>query len=123
MGISHRDHGPENIVPGLLPHHDRVGEHAAVPANVSEGLRQLAVFAVQPVTSVMRDGKLSVWIFGHAMVAGFVVCAGAVNGGVVLGDMKINCPGPERGRERFHRFVKAARVGPIPVGRQDGVFG
>ena len=92
MCIAHSNHCVEDVVPGLLLHHDGVREHATVPADMSKRLCQLAIFAVKPVAGVMRDVKLAVRIVGQAMVAGFVVCAGAFHGGVVLRDMEIDGP-------------------------------
>ena len=34
--VAHLDHGRQDVVPGLRLHHDVVGEHAAVPADVLE---------------------------------------------------------------------------------------
>ena len=42
--IAHRNHRGENVVPGLWLGHDFIGEHTAVPADVSEGFGERAVF-------------------------------------------------------------------------------
>src|SRR6266487_6452006 len=47
--VANGDHGAENVVPRLLLHHHFVGEHAAVPADVQEGLGEVLLFVAQPV--------------------------------------------------------------------------
>ena len=37
MGVTDGDHRAEDVVPGFGLHHDSVGEHAAIPADVAEG--------------------------------------------------------------------------------------
>jgi len=44
MLFSNLDHDVEDIVPGLLLHHDIVGEHTAVPAHVLEGFGEIPLF-------------------------------------------------------------------------------
>src|SRR6266404_6056914 len=89
---------------------------------MADGFGELAVSAVEPVARVMRDVEFAVGIGGQAMMAGFVVRARAVDGGVVLGDVEIYGPGAQSGGEGFQGVVEAARVGPVPIGRQNGVF-
>ncbi len=43
MGIAHCDHRGQDVVPGLSFHHHGVGEHAAVPADVADGLGKLSL--------------------------------------------------------------------------------
>src|ERR1044072_8984376 len=39
MLIPHRHHHLQNIIPSLLIHHHRVGEHATIPADVLESFQ------------------------------------------------------------------------------------
>ncbi len=92
MSIPHGDHRCENIVPGLLLHHHRVREHAAIPTDVLDGASKSAIFTVEPITGVVLDGEFAVGIDRQTMMAGFIVSAGAFDGGIVLRDVEINRP-------------------------------
>src|SRR5262245_7411457 len=48
MGVADGGHRREDAVPGLRLHHGRVGEHAAVPADVLEFLGRVAVAVAHP---------------------------------------------------------------------------
>ena len=50
-------------------------EHAAVPADVAEGLRQSALAVAQPVAGVLGDVELAVRVVDLAVAAGLVVIA------------------------------------------------
>ncbi len=65
---------------------------------MADGFGELAVSAVEPVARVMRDVEFAVGIGGQAMMAGFVVRARAVDGGVVLGDVEIYGPSQSGGK-------------------------
>ena len=54
---------------------------------------------------------------------GFVMRSGAFHGGIILRYMEVNRPRAERLRQSLHRVIQPARVRPIPIGRQNGVFG
>ena len=123
MSIADGDHGGQNVVPGLLFHHHLIGEHAAVPAKVSKGLGQPAILAVQPVSRVVRDAQLAVGVIGQTVVAGLVVRAGTFHRAIVLRHVEINGPGTKRRRKRFHGRIQPLGIGPVPIRRQDGVFG
>src|SRR5579885_705822 len=105
VGRAHGDHDGENVVPGLLVHHHGIGEHAAVPADVPEGAGRLPVFAADPEAGVADDIKLAVGIVRQAVVAGFVVRAGAFHGGVVLGHLEVDDPGAPGGGQSAQRGV------------------
>ena len=122
MRIAHRDHRPQNVVPRLLLLHDHVGEHATVPADVADSLREVAIRPVQPVTRVMGNGELAVRVIRQAMVPRLVVRAGAMHRRIVLRHVEINGPRTERAGESLHRLVQAVRVRPIPIRREDGIF-
>src|SRR5207302_10141297 len=93
--VSHFDHGGEDVVPGLLFGHDFVGEHAAVPADVFEFFGEVAFVVAEPEAGDVGDVELAGGVGGHAMAAGFVVGAGAVDGAVVLGDVEVDRPWPQ----------------------------
>ncbi len=86
------DHGGEDVVPRLLLAHDRVGEHATIPADVFDLLRDLARLVAQPVAGVAGDVELAAWIGGEAVAAGLLVIAGAEDGAVVLRDVEVDRP-------------------------------
>src|SRR5436190_16413320 len=90
--LAHLDHRRENVVPRFLLRHDRVWEHAAVPANMLELLRDLAAVIAHPVTGIARNVQLAVRIIDAAMTARLIVRAGAMDRGVVLRDMEIKGP-------------------------------
>src|SRR5205809_7436854 len=75
VSVTYGNHRSQNVVPGVLLHHDFVWEHAAIPANVAKGFGKAPVFPVQPIASVMRDRQLAVRIIRQTMMAGFVVGA------------------------------------------------
>ena len=99
MPVPHGDHRREDVVPRLRLHHDFVGEHAAVPADVAERLGQVARLVAEPVAGMTRDVELAGWVGGQAVPAGLVVRAGAVDGAVVLGDVEVDRPGAQGGGE------------------------
>ena len=86
----------KNAVPRLGFVHDFVGEHATVPADVSARFQHVAMLVAQPVAGSCGDVQFAVGIVRQAMPAGLVVAAGPVHGGVVLGDVEIDRPGPQR---------------------------
>ena len=69
-------------------------------------LRRLAVLVAHPVAGVMHDVELAVRIVRQAMAAGLVVRAGAFHRRVVLRDVEIDRPGPQRGGQRLQRGVE-----------------
>ena len=83
-GVARGRHCAQDIVPGIGLHHDFVGEHAAVPADVFDAPRR---GVPQPVFGGSGDIEFSVGVVGLAMSPGLVVRAGAVDGAVVLGDV------------------------------------
>src|SRR6266568_4396536 len=77
------EHGGEDVVPGLLVHQDRVGEHATVPANVADGFRQVPARVAEPEAGVVRDVEFA-FVFGcEAMAAVLVLRTGGSDGGIV----------------------------------------
>src|SRR4051794_20835691 len=86
--VADLDHGGEDVVPGFGLHHDVVGEHAAVPADVLDGTGGLALLVLEPVAGDLGDVELAGGVVGEAVAAGLVVGATAVDGGVVLGDVE-----------------------------------
>ena len=80
----------EDVVPGLLLLHHRVGEHAAVPADVPDRLGQVAVLVAEPEAGVLGDVELAVGVVAQAVAAGLVVGAGAEDRAVVLGDVEVD---------------------------------
>src|SRR5271166_2114789 len=94
--VAHLDHHAEDVVPRLLARHDFVREHAAVPADVTEGPGERAVLVPKPVTRVVDDIELAVGIVDRAVPPGLVVRPGPFHRGVVLRDMKIDSPGTQR---------------------------
>src|SRR6266566_5051613 len=65
--IPHVNHHPQDVVPGLRLHHDVIREHAAVPAEVPEFLRRVAVGIAHPVAGVVGDFELAVGVVRQAM--------------------------------------------------------
>src|SRR5437773_38988 len=56
------EHRGQNVVPGLLLHHDIIWEHAAIPANVFEFLRHFALVVAHPITSVAGNVQFAIGI-------------------------------------------------------------
>src|SRR5437879_1742503 len=56
------DHRGEDVVPGLRLHHDLVGEHAAVPADVAEPLGQAARLVAEPEPGDVGDVQLTLGV-------------------------------------------------------------
>src|SRR3954464_10417610 len=77
--VSDFDHRGEDVVPGFGFHHDVVGEHAAVPADVLDGFRRLALVVLEPVAGDLGDVEFAGGVVGEAMAAGLVVGAAAVH--------------------------------------------
>ncbi len=92
MGVAHIDHHLEDLIPGVWIHHHGVGEHAAIPANMTEGSGRLTPSIPQPIASMARNAQLAIRILRQAMVTRFVVRAGPFDGAVVLGHVKIDRP-------------------------------
>src|SRR5436190_24109244 len=64
------DQETQHVVPRRRLHHRCVREHAAVPADVIERLRDLALLVAHPQTGMTNDVELAVRIGGQAMAAG-----------------------------------------------------
>ena len=82
-------HRLENGIPGFRLLQRRVGEHAAIPADVPDPARGSIL---EPVARTISDIQLAVGVIGRAVLAGLVVIASAVNITVILGNMEINRP-------------------------------
>ncbi len=123
MRVADGDHRGEDVVPGLRLHHHGVGEHAAVPADVAERLGQLAGLVAEPEAGVVRDVELAVGVGRQAVSAGVVVRPRAVHGGVVLRDVEVDRPGPQRGRQGLQGLVERGLVAPVEVVGEDAVLG
>ena len=98
MRVSDGDHDGEDVVPSLGVAHDGVGEHATVPTDMTERFREIPFVVAEPETGVARDVELAVGIVGETMPAGMIVRAGAEHGRVVLRDVEVDRPRPERVR-------------------------
>src|SRR6185436_13924968 len=94
--VPHCNHRRQNAVPGLGFHHHGVREHATIPADMSKSPRQLSVRAMQPVTRMVGDAQLAIWIIRKTVMSSLVVCSGPFDRGIVLSYVKINGPGPKR---------------------------
>src|SRR6185436_17230597 len=121
MRVAHLDHGREHVVPGLLPGHHRVGEHAAVPADMPHLLGQLAALVAQPVAGILRHVELAVGIGRLHMAAGLLMIAGAENGAVVLRDVEVIGPGPQGIGHLLVGGVELRAVLPVVIFRQQPV--
>ena len=75
MSIADGDHRGENMIPGLLFHHDCIGEHAAVPTDMADGFGKAPIVSVKPVTGMVSNGEFTVRIIGQTMMARFVMGA------------------------------------------------
>jgi len=95
VGVADCYQGAQYVVPGPGRQHDRVGEHATVPADVLVGPGRGSGFIAHPETCDGYDIHFSFWIADYTVAAGLVVRAGATNGAVVLGYMEVDGPGPE----------------------------
>src|SRR5690242_1650612 len=82
--LAYRDHGFQNVVPGLRIGHHRIGKHAAVPANVGEGASHLAPIVAHPGACVANDVQLSLRIEGLTVPPRLVMRTGAADGSVIL---------------------------------------
>ena len=123
MSVPDGDHGGQDVIPCFRLHHHGIGEHAAIPADMTKCFREPAIRAVQPVTGMMRNIQFPVRIVRQAMVPGFVMRSGAFHGGIILRHVEVNRPRAERLRQSLHRIIQAARVRPVPAQRQNGIFG
>ncbi len=72
-------------------------------------LGELAVLVAEPEAGVMGDVELAVGVGRQAVAAGVVVRARAEDGGVVLGDVEVDRPGPQRGGQRLEGLVETPR--------------
>ena len=73
MLIADGDHHAQNIIPGFRLHHDGIGEHAAIPADMAEALEDGAGFVAEPVAGVAGNIELAGGFGGQAMPAGLVM--------------------------------------------------
>src|SRR6476660_6261583 len=73
MRFPDRYHRLQNGVPGFLFQHHFVGEHATIPANVLEGLRQFPLVVPKPVAGGLCNIQLSVWIIGQTVAPRLVM--------------------------------------------------
>ena len=73
MVFAHLDHRGEDVVPGLLLLHDRVREHATVPADV---LDAALLRVLEPVAGAFDDVELPVRIVGLALLLIVLVVSG-----------------------------------------------
>src|SRR5271157_1261785 len=73
--VADADHRCEDVVPRLRLHHDGVGEHAAVPADVPELLGELPTLVAEPEAGVMGDVQLAAGVGRQAVAAGVVVAS------------------------------------------------
>src|SRR5258706_12876663 len=123
MLLAHLHHRAQDVVPGLLFHHDVIGEHAAVPADVFDGFGEVALVVAEPVAGVFGDVEFAGGVVGHAVAGGLVVGAAAVDGAVVLGDVEVEHPGAEGGGESLEGLVELGLVLPVIALREDGILG
>src|ERR1043166_1328235 len=122
MILAHLDHGGEDVIPGLLFHHDFVREHAAIPADVLELFGHFALVVAHPVAGIASYVEFAVGVGRQAMAAGFVMTAGSLDRGVILGHMKVNRPWPQGSGHFLHGLVKFLRL-PEEFFRNDAMLG
>src|SRR5215218_6862937 len=67
--LAHLDHGRKNVVPRFLLRHDRIREHASIPADVLELLGDLPAVVAHPVTGIAWNVQLAVRVVHAAMTA------------------------------------------------------
>ena len=72
-------------------------------------LVSLPCLVAEPEAGVMGDVELAVGVGRQAVAAGVVVRAGAEDRGVVLGDVEVDRPGPQRRGQRLQGGVEMAR--------------
>ena len=87
-----------------------------------EALGRLAALVAEPVAGVLHDVELAVGRVGQAVAAGFVVRAGAEHFAVVLGDVEVDRPRPQRSRSSCIGRVECGRIAPLEIGRQQAIF-
>ena len=81
-----------------------------------------AFVVAHPVAGVARDVEFTAGIGDDAVAAGFVVGAGAFDGGVVLSDVEIDGPRAQRFCEFLHGFVEGVGF-PIEFFWNEAVLG
>ena len=86
-------------------------------------LVRLAVLVAQPEAGVMGDVELAVGVGRQAVAAGVVVRSRAEDGGVVLGDVEVDRPGPQRRGQGLQCLVERLLVLPVEVAGQDPILG
>ena len=102
--------------------HHRVREHATVPTDVSNGFQHVTVFVTQPESGIRCNVQLSAGRVGQAVATCLVVRAGTVDRAVVLGDVEVDRPRPQRVRQLLERLLLLRRIGPIEIGWKDRIF-
>ena len=95
MSFANCDHRSQDVIPRLGFHHDFIGEHAAIPAQVAAGLGQLPILLTQPVTGHFDNINLPIWIIGQTVTSGLVMRTRTLDGGIVLGNVKVDSPWPQ----------------------------
>src|SRR5690554_1503117 len=96
VGFTDLNHRCQDIIPGLLLRHDRVGEHAAVPANMPESLSKFTAFVAKPVSSIFYNIQFTIRVERKAMPPGFIVSPGPEHRTIILGYVKIDGPWTQR---------------------------
>src|SRR5687768_1527102 len=75
VGVAHLDHRAQHVVPGLLILHHRIGEDAAIPADVAHFLGEITVLVAQPIAGVLHDIEPAVRIVHRHVPSGGRVIA------------------------------------------------
>src|ERR1700760_839109 len=95
VGAAHDEQGGQDVVPGFGRQHNRVREHAAVPADVFVGAGWGSIFIAHPETCDSDDIHSSFWVADNAVTARLVVRTRAAYGAVVLRYVEVDGPGPQ----------------------------
>ena len=101
--VTHTDHPAKNLVPRVLFGHDRIGEHATIPADMLDSARGSIL---EPRARVLDNIELPVGIIDTAMLTGCVMRPTAVDGAVALADMNIHGPWPQSIADRLPSLIE-----------------
>jgi hypothetical protein len=94
VGVANADHGLKYIIPGLLPPHHAVREHATVPADVAHGVRGPTSSVAQPIAGDMHNIEFAIGIINETVPPGLVMGAHAFHRRIILSDVEIVSSGP-----------------------------
>src|SRR2546422_8769267 len=120
--VAHVDHETQDVVPRTGLRHRRVREHAAVPADVLKRARRLAALVAHPKTGVTHDVELAVRIGRPTVTTRLVMRARSEDGRIVLRDVEVDRPRPQRVGHDPERHVERLALGPVVLLRKNPIL-